>query len=95
MGREMGTDDSVIKVRYARTIFRIAKNSKKPDALKFLEGLAHETPSPDTPLEIATAHLAFTAEIAKLAVALREQVNLEPHWDRAETALLKWYTLLE
>jgi hypothetical protein len=91
----MGTDDSLIKARYARTIFRIARNSRKPEALKFLEGLAHETPTADTPFEIATAHLAFTAEVTALAVALREPVNVGTHWDRAETALHKRYTLLE
>ena len=86
----MRDGDSLIKVRYALTILRVAQGTDRQTAARLIWGLARELPHPKERPEIARLHLAAINSFAHLATALDTDLRQQSLWGNANDAASGW-----
>jgi hypothetical protein len=90
----MTDNDSLIKARYALAIVKAAKGSQRAAALKLIEGLALDFPSPETSAAVADAHRTALVKYYELAEGLRSERDAGHLWSPAQRATQKWMDAL-
>ena len=86
--------DSFLKARYAITVLGIARDSDRQSAIKLIEALALEFPSPRTGAVAEAAHKAALVKFYELAEVLRAGRDPAQQWRAAELAAQRWLDLL-
>jgi hypothetical protein len=87
--------DSFLKARYAIALLGTARESDRWTAVKLVEALALEFPSPRTGAVADAAHKAALVKFYELAEALRSGRDPAQQWTAAEMAARRWMDLLQ